>query len=224
VAADESARVTAGSSSALPVKRASPRATRTEAGQIEDGSPHQVAALTRAMAHGDEAAFREFYDAYFDRLLRYLLVVTGGDELATREALQLTLVRVVRHVKPFDEEEKFWSWLTVLARSARADEARKQRRYFAFLEKFTRHADMENSAGDNGAADEQLRELLEKSLLSLPAEERELIAQKYFLRRSVREIADGQQATEKAVESKLSRIRRKLKEAVFARLKNERTP
>jgi RNA polymerase sigma-70 factor (ECF subfamily) len=177
--------------------------------------------LTRAMARGDEAAFREFYDAYFDRLLRYLLVVTGGDETAASEALQLTLVRVVRHVKPFDAEEKFWSWLTVLARSARADESRKQRRYFAFLEKFTRHADVENSFGNDGEADKQLRELLERNLASLPPEEKELIAQKYFLRRSVREIADAQQATEKAVESRLSRIRRKLKDGVFAGLKNE---
>ena len=180
-----------------------------------------MAALTRAMARGDEAAFRDFYDAYFDRLLRYLLVVTGGDETAAREALQLTLVRVVRHVKPFADEEKFWSWLTVLARSARADESRKSRRYFSFLEKFTRHTETENDFGSDGDADKQLRELLEKNLSSLPPDERELIAQKYFARRSVREIAAEQGTTEKAVESRLSRIRRKLKDRVFAGLKNE---
>ena len=178
-----------------------------------------VAALTRAMARGDEAAFREFYDAYFDRLLRYLLVVTGGDETAAREALQLTLVRVVRHVKSFDAEEKFWSWLTVLARSARADESRKSRRYFSFLEKFTRHTETENDFGSDGDADKQLRELLEKNLTSLPPDERELIAQKYFARRSVREIAAEQGTTEKAVESRLSRIRKKLKDGVLGGLK-----
>ena len=171
------------------------------------------------MARGDEAAFRDFYDAYFDRLLRYLLVVTGGDETAAREALQLTLVRVVRHVKPFADEEKFWSWLTVLARSARADEARKSRRYFSFLEKFTRHAEVENDFGSEGEADKQLRELLEKNLTSLPPEERELISQKYFARRSVREIAAAQKTSEKAVESRLSRIRKKLKDGVLGGLK-----
>ena len=171
------------------------------------------------MARGDEAAFREFYDAYFDRLLRYLLVVTGGDETAAREALSLTLVRVVRHVKPFADEEKFWSWLTVLARSARADEARKSRRYFSFLEKFTRHTETENDFGSDGDADKQLRELLEKNLSSLPPDERELIAQKYFARRSVREIAADQGTTEKAVESRLSRIRKKLKDSVLGGLK-----
>ena len=189
-----------------------------------DASPREppdVAVLTRAMAKGDEMAYRTFYDAYFDRLLRYLLVVTGGNEEAAREALQLALVRVVRHVKAFEAEEKFWSWLTVLARSALADESRKRRRYFAFLERFTRHQETGPVAMDNGEADEQLRALLESKLTALPDDERQLVEQKYILRQSVREIADGQQTTEKAVESRLSRVRRKLKDAVLAELKNE---
>jgi RNA polymerase sigma-70 factor (ECF subfamily) len=216
-----------------PVGRASPRlrgdkAATAEGDLIEDGSPgvlpHQVpdiTTLTRAMARGGEAAYREFYNVYFDRLLRYLLVVTGGNEESAREALQLALVRVVRHVKPFDTEEKFWSWLTVLARSAFVDEGRKRRRYFAFLERFTRQREPEPSGMDNGEADEQLRVLLERNLIALPVEERELVEQKYQLRLSVRDIADKQQTTEKAVESRLSRVRRKLKDAVLAELKNE---
>lgn len=178
-----------------------------------------IAVLTRALARGDEAAFREFYDRYFDRLLRYLLVVTGGNETAAREALAAALVRVVRHVKPFDAEEKFWSWLTVVARTALADESKKQRRWFAFLERFSRHAETENVIADDGAAEETLRALLEKNLLSLLPDEGELVAQKYFQRRSVREIAEAQQTTEKAVESRLSRVRRKLKDGMLAQLK-----
>jgi RNA polymerase sigma-70 factor, ECF subfamily len=173
------------------------------------------------MARGDETAFRTFYDAYFDRLLRYLLVVTGGNEEMSREALQLALVRVVRHVKTVESEDKFWSWLTVLARSALVDESRKRRRYFAFLDKFTRQRETGPAAMDNGEADEQLRALLESKLTALPEDERQLVRQKYILRQSVQEIADGQQTTEKAVESKLSRVRRKLKDAVLAELKNE---
>ena len=184
-------------------------------------APPDVAALTRAMAGGDETAYRIFYDSYFGRLLRYLLVVTGGNEEAAREALQLALVRVVRRVKAFESEEKFWSWLTVLARSALADESRKRRRYFAFLERFTRQQEPGPTAMDNGEADERLRALLESKLTTLPVDERQLVEQKYTLRQSVREIANGQQTTEKAVESRLSRVRQKLKDAVLAELKNE---
>jgi DNA-directed RNA polymerase specialized sigma24 family protein len=48
-----------------------------------------------------------------------------------------------------------------------------------------------------------------------------LVEQKYFARRAIREIAGELQTTEKAVESKLSRIRRKLKDAVLAELNHE---
>jgi RNA polymerase sigma factor (sigma-70 family) len=207
------------------VGRASPRAVAAQSGVGSSAaSPRQspdIAALTGAMAAGDETAYRIFYDAYFDRLLRYLLVVTGGNEETAREALQLTLVRVVRHVKTFGSEEKFWSWLTVLARSALADESSKRRRYFAFLDRFTRHQETRPAAMDNGEADERLRALLESKLAALPQDERQLVERKYILRQSVREIADGQQTTEKAVESKLSRVRRKLKVAILTGLKNE---
>jgi len=178
--------------------------------------------LTRAMARGEEAAFREFYEAYFDRLRRYLIVVARGDEHAAREALQLALVRVARHVKPFASEAAFWGWLTVLARHALTDEARKQRRWFAFRERFARHTETASGSDDDGgAAEARLRELLAQGVAALPPEERELVAQKYFEGRSVRDLATARQTTEKAVESRLARLRAKLKAAVLARLKEK---
>ena len=166
-------------------------------------------------------AWRTFFDAYFDRLWRYLLVVAAGNEDAAREALQGALVRAVRHIKVFRDETAFWSWLTVLARSALADETRKRRRYFAFLDRFTRHASVENDGVSDAGIEDRLKKLLENQVAALPPGERELIGQKYFARRAVRDIADDLQTTEKAVESKLSRVRKKLKEAVLAELNHE---
>jgi len=173
------------------------------------------------MVRGDEMAYRAFYDAYVDRLSRYLLVITAGNEDAMCEALQGALVRVVRHIKVFQSEEVFWSWLTVLARSAFADESRKQRRYLSFLDRFMRHADVAAPREQEDHAAERLRTLLERTVATLPADEQKLVGQKYLAHRSVHEIAGELQTTEKAVESKLSRIRRKLKDAVLAELKNE---
>jgi RNA polymerase sigma-70 factor, ECF subfamily len=183
-----------------------------------------IAALTRRMTKGDEWAYRTFYDAYFNRLSRYLLVVTAGDEDAAREALQATLVRVVRHIKPFPDEAVFWSWLTVLARSALSDQARKQRRYLAFLDRFTQHTRAQQSVSDDHEADAQLLAFLERGLAVLPGEERDLVERKYFTRQSVREIAGELETSEKAVESRLVRIRRKLKEVVLDELRHESAP
>ncbi|HZF01934.1 MAG TPA: sigma-70 family RNA polymerase sigma factor [Methylomirabilota bacterium] len=173
------------------------------------------------MSKEDEMAWRTFYDAYFDRLWRYLLVIAAGNEDAAREALQAALVRVTRHIKIFRDENIFWSWLTVLARTAFADETKKRRRYFLFLDRFTLHAEVELDGANNNQADGRLQILLEQKVALLPPDEQKLIGQKYFARQSVREIADELQMTEKAIESKLSRIRQKLKDDVLAELKNE---
>jgi RNA polymerase sigma-70 factor (ECF subfamily) len=198
-----------------PSDRAAPADERTAA-------PPDIAALTRRMAEGDEAAYRTFYDAYFHCLERYLLVVAAGDEEAAREALQATLVRVVRHIKPFPDEAAFWRWLTVLARSAFTDESRTRRRFLAFLDRFTRHVEVER--GDPGEADERLLVLLQRGLAELPDEERRLVEEKYFEQRRVRELAGARQATEKAIESRLVRIRRKLRDAILKALKDESQP
>lgn len=164
-------------------------------------------------------AWCTFHDAYFDRLWRYLLVVAAGREDAARDALQGALVRATRHIKVFRDETVFWSWLTVLARSALADETRKRRRYLAFLDRFTRHVQVENDCVSDAEIESRLKTLLENQVASLPPDERELVRQKYFAHHTVREIADALQTTEKAVESKLSRVRKKLKDAVLAELK-----
>jgi RNA polymerase sigma-70 factor (ECF subfamily) len=173
------------------------------------------------MMAGDEMAYRTFYHEYFDRLSRYLLVVAAGNEEAMREALQATLLRVVRHIKTFSSEDAFWSWLTVLARSAYTDEVRKRRRYVSLLDRFTRHAEIERGGRNDDHADDRLRILLVRQVAGLPADEQKLVEQKYFARRTVRDIAGESQTTEKAVESKLSRIRRKLKDALLTELKHE---
>ncbi len=156
------------------------------------------------MAKGDEMAWRTFYDAYFDRLWRYLLVVAAGNEDAAREALQATLIRVTRHIKIFRDENVFWSWLTVLARTAFADETKKRRRYFLFLDRFTRDASVELDSAEGNQADDRLKLLLERQVALLPPDEQRLVEQKYSARRSVREIAGELQTTVKAVESKLT--------------------
>ncbi len=173
------------------------------------------------MVGGDEPAYRRFYDAYYSRLLRYLLVVAAGDEEAAADALESTLVRVVRHIKVFASEEVFWSWLTVLARSAFSDQTRKRRRYLAFLERFTQHARLQQAGPDSAEAEARLQAALEQSLAALPLDERQLVEWKYFGRRSVHEIALELQASEKAIESRLVRIRRKLKATLLLGLKDE---
>jgi RNA polymerase sigma-70 factor, ECF subfamily len=173
------------------------------------------------MAADQEEAYRAFYDAYYWRLWRYLLVVSGGNEDAAAEALQATLVRVVRHIKVFSDETVFWSWLTVLARSAFADQGRKRRRYLAFLDRFARQTPSLESGPDELETDGKLLALLEQNLAQLPLPDRQLVESKYLERRPVREIAEQLETSEKAIESRLVRVRRRLKESLLKELRDE---
>lgn len=171
----------------------------------------EVAQLTTQMARGDEDAFRQFYDRYFNRLLGYLLVLTRGHEDSAREALQSTMLRIVKHVKRFDSEQVFWNWLTVLARTALVDQERKRSRYDAALGRFAQ----EDALG----AETHLLECLRQSVSMLPADELALIEKKYFDEQSVAQIAGALDTTEKAIESRLARIRQKLKKQTLELLK-----
>jgi RNA polymerase sigma-70 factor (ECF subfamily) len=181
--------------------------------------PPSIARLTSRMAKGDEEAYRQFYDLYFNRLLRYLLVATGGAEAAAREAMQLTLVRIVRHIKPFNSEEAFWSWLTVLARSSIVDEVRKRIRYQGLLERFFRSEQLNTPAYRE--ADSRLLMLLERELSKLDSDDRALIERRYLEGESLKEIAEAVGTTDRAVESRLLRIRRHLRDRILLELKNE---
>jgi RNA polymerase sigma factor (sigma-70 family) len=183
--------------------------------------PLPLEALTRLMAEGNEKAWCNFYNQYFDRLWRYLLVTTEGSEDLARESLQAALVRVARHIKAFRDGDVFWSWLTVLARTALADERKKRQRYFFCLERFKRQAEVEGEETNDVQPDERLNTLLGRHVASLPPNEQKMIELKYIERRTVREIARELQMTEKAVESQLSRIRRKLKDATLKELNRE---
>ena len=188
----------------------------------EPKPPPDVLTLTARMSRGDEAAFHEFYKLFFNRLLRYLIVVTNGQEEIAQEALQLTFMRVARHVRKFDSETAFWNWLAVLARNCAVDELRKRNRQQNLLVRFYQQRPDDVDLKSD-VADEQFLKLLEKGIAGLPDDERLLLERKYFAEETARCLAEEFQVTEKAMESRLLRIRRKLKAVILEQIKNETT-
>jgi RNA polymerase sigma-70 factor (ECF subfamily) len=176
-----------------------------------------TALLTRRLAAGGEDAFREFHRLYFDRLYHFLLAVTGGREQEAREALQETLIRLLRRRKVFAEEDVFWCWLKAVARNAARDGHRKQRRYFALLRDFALCRGVEAREPD-GVDESRPGALLEESLAELEPADRRLIESKYLDGETVREISTVAGLSEKAVESRLLRLRRHLRARIIEKL------
>jgi len=145
------------------------------------------------------------------------LVVARGQEHEAQEALQETLLRVARHARVFDDEETFWCWLRAVARNAARDGGRKRRRYVTLLERFSLRWGSVQKPGDDGG-ESRWQVLLAESLDELPPGERSLVEEKYLDGAAVAEISASTGLTEKAVESRLLRLRRHLRERLLKKL------
>ena len=168
--------------------------------------PHDDAArLSARMVAGEDAAWSEFHAQTFDRLLRYLLAAAHGHEDAAREALQAAYVKCVRHVRRFESREAMWGWLAQIARGCLIDLARRRSRYSALLGR------LEKESAPGGAAPDAREEHLAVGLAQLAPAERTLLAARYTSGQPVAEIAAALGTTPKAVESRLARLRARLR-------------
>jgi RNA polymerase sigma-70 factor (ECF subfamily) len=179
--------------------------------------------LTRGLADGKEAAFREFHALYFHRLFRYLIVVAHGDEVLARDALQETFVRVARHARRFDDAQAFWDWLAVLGRSAVADGGRRQSRYRRLLSLFRRETPWFRHEPPPPAprSEEEAFGALESALTLLDENDRALLHRKYGEGCTAQRIAAECGISEGAVESRLVRIRRELRAHILKTLRHD---
>ena len=176
-----------------------------------------IRSLTRAIMKGDEAAFGEFHERFSGRLYGLLLYLTSGREEIAREILQITMIKVARKFRVFDHETALWAWLSQIARNKLVDHIREQSR----LPKPVSIELLNSSSAAPEAAEAELLEWLECGLNELDEEERVLVESIYFQRRRQRDLADESGTTHKAIESKLARIRSKLRQFVLQKIKNE---
>ncbi len=185
-------------------------------GHSADGAP-DLRALTRAVRRGDAAAFARFYDLYSFRLYRFLLVLARGNESTAREVCQAVMTKLAKRFQVFDDERQLWAWLCALAKNAFIDHYRAQRRRDRFVSLDEMPAFI---AGEESSAG-RLSEILREALAALPPEERELMQAAYVDKRPLRELAGASGLTYKAVESRLARLRLKLKEQLLKNLRHE---
>ena len=173
--------------------------------------------LTTAIRRGNEEAFTRFYELYSLRLYKYLLVMAKGDELEAREVLQAVVLKLATKMEIFDEERRLWAWSSRLARNAFVDRYRSRRRD-------DRYVSLDNlppAQPNDGAPEHRLAQSLEAALQAFSPEEAELLRAAYVDERPLQELADEAGQSYKALESRLGRLRKKVKETMLNNLRNE---
>lgn len=179
--------------------------------------PEDLATLTRAIRRGDEAAFSRFYDLYSLRLYKHLLVLARGNDDAAREVLQTVLLKLSKRFQVFDDEARLWAWLRQIARNAFVDYCRARGRSPDFISIDALGAE----PTDTLPAEHLLASSLRKALDELPPADRELMRAAYVDSQPLQQIADETGQTYKALESRLTRLRRKLKTGILNHLRHE---
>jgi len=187
---------------------------------LPDEDADRVRGMTVRMANGDEAAFKEFYECYCDRLFRYLLLLTRGNEDLARDLLQTTMAKVVRGRREFRDEARLWNWLATIARNSFIDSLRRSQRAPQLVPLLPDDAP-ETPMVPPDDSDAPLFDALDRCLIELETDEQALIEAFYFKGGSHHSVAERQNTTPKAVESKLARLRQKLRAAILKRLRYE---
>ena len=180
----------------------------------------RIRSMTARMAAGDETAFRDFYESYCDRLFRYLLVLTRGNEDLARDLLQATMTKIVRSGREFRDEARLWNWLAVVARNSFIDALRRTRRAPQLVPLMADDA-AEMPMAPSDESDAPMFDALDRCLAGLSEDERALIEAFYFKGGSHQSLARQENTTPKAVEGKLARVRQKLRAAIFRQLRYE---
>ena len=177
------------------------------------GKMWRASALAARVHAGDEAAFSELHRQYAARLQRYALVMARGNEHVASETVQNTFLRAIRSLRTAADDDALWCWLAKAARCAAADAARREQRRFAFLAKLTA---LWTAAPPPPAEDPETlwHQALEAALEKLPAEDRALLHARYTERAPLTEIAARTGTTDRAIESRLARLRASLRSAI----------
>jgi RNA polymerase sigma-70 factor (ECF subfamily) len=163
--------------------------------------------LRRAVLGGDELAWRQLYDAAFDRLHDYVAWRLGGSRDQADEVVQETWLLAIRKMRGFDPRKgSFIAWMRGLAVNVLRHHLRTRQRI----------RKREQSHEGNGSRSPRTEEIeraerIAAALDAMPDLDEQVLRAKYLEGLSVGEIAAQWNETPKAIESRLTRARDKFR-------------
>jgi RNA polymerase sigma-70 factor (ECF subfamily) len=197
-----------------------------------DSSVEDLGLIDRVL-RGDRQAFEPLVRKHERRVFRVTLAVLGNIQDA-EEAMQDTFVKAFRHLNQFRRESRFTTWLTRIAvnealqkRRTRKDEVslddspdlpERSEEQFGPRRFEAWRADPEKLYGK-----QELRQIIENAVRSLPAIYREAFVLRDIEEMSAEEAAEAIGITVAALKSRLLRARLMMREALAASLEQPPT-
>ena len=172
--------------------------------------------VVRACLEGDGRAFTELVLRYQTRLLNFIYRSVGDRERA-EDLVQEAFIRVHRHLRRFDQNRKFSTWIYTIASNLAKNELRNRSRnpmvLFQTIKKNwdTDHQPLQfedvHSRPDDRYHQRHLQELVETSVSLLPEHHRAVFVLRELEGKSYEEIAAITGCNLGTVKSRLNRAR-----------------
>jgi RNA polymerase sigma-70 factor (ECF subfamily) len=195
----------------------SPQSRLTAEGQIVDPDGE----LVRKAQTGDLDAFEALMQLHRKRVYRTLVGILGDQEEA-RDALQETFLKTFQHLARFERRSKFSTWLVSIASNAGLERLRQRRPVESLdregskgeLEFRPRHVIAWTQDPERLYAQTEMRALVERSIMALPAKYRTVVLLRDFEQLGAEEAATALGISVPALKSRLLRGRLLLREAL----------
>ena len=146
---------------------------------------------------------------YYGPLIRYVITPILSDERDREEVFSDILVRVWDRVGQYDPNSGSWTnWLSAIARNAAIDRVRRNPPVSSEL---TETIPAPRSDPEQELLRKERQRELYAAISALEHSEQALFYRKYYYRQSTAQIAAEYGTTERAIEGRLYRIKRKLR-------------
>ncbi|MFQ6103322.1 MAG: sigma-70 family RNA polymerase sigma factor [Candidatus Glassbacteria bacterium] len=185
-------------------------------GKLENASVLKDEELIALFLEGERSRFRELVGRYDQRLLNFIYRLIGDRERA-EDLVQETFIRVYKHIKRFDPDKKFSTWLYTIASNLAKNELRNRTRNpIVLFQNIVRdweddHKPLEfldnSKRPDDLYMKRHLREMVENAVEKLPSHHRIVFILRETEGKSYEEIAEITGCSLGTVKSRLNRAR-----------------
>ena len=172
----------------------------------------------------DHQTFDEIVDAYYQRMFRGALAVTGDKHLA-EEIVQETFLSAFRKFDSYSGRSSVFNWLYAIMLNKHRDHCRRIKllKRLGFVRasvdpEQTITATSSRSSPYAELANAERREFLRRAVYKLPRKLREVVAMHYFDDLSLSEVAKILDCNLETVKSRLFRSRKRLRQTFRGKL------
>ena len=158
---------------------------------------------------GDEGAFAELMRAYHAYVYAIVIGIVKNSHDA-EEVVQDTFLSAYRGLTQLEDRKKFKSWLAEIARNRARNWLRKQRGDTVSIDEVSEHLLQTEDSPDERLVRLEQRELIRRTMETLPQKDREIARAFYLEGASYNELTSTHGLSNKAISFRLSRARRHL--------------